>query len=40
MAAGGRRAAMAAVAALEGRGRWLAAAEVVTGMKGRAEAYL
>jgi hypothetical protein len=31
---------MAAVAALEGHGRWLAAAKVVTGVKGRAEAYL
>ena len=40
MAAGGRRAAMAAVAALEGRGRGLAAAEVVAGVKGRADAYL
>ena len=39
-AAGGRQAAMAAVAVLQGRGRWLAAAEVVTGVKGRAEAYL
>ena len=39
-AAGGRQAAMAAVAVLQGRGRWLAAAEVVAGVKGRAEAYL